>query len=77
MTGSTSGIGWALALQFAKRGLNLVLHGRSEDQLKGKLKTVQDLYPKVEAKLLLLQTWTSVLSRDTLRASRRNSEAWI
>ena len=53
MTRSTSGIGWALALQFAKRRLNLVLHGRNEDQLKGKLKTVQDLYPKVEAKLLV------------------------
>ena len=53
VTGSTSGIGWALALQFAKRGFNLVLHGRSEDKLKGKLKTVQDLYPKVEVKLLV------------------------
>ena len=53
VTRSTSGIGWALALQFAKRRLNLVLHGRNEDQLKGKRKTVQDLYPKVEAKLLV------------------------
>lgn len=33
ITGSTSGIGKALALRFAQLGLNLVLHGRDEQKL--------------------------------------------
>lgn len=53
MTGSTGGIGWAIAQQFAKRGFNLVLHGRSEDKLKDKQRIIKEMCPKVQVKLIL------------------------
>ncbi|XP_002984908.2 very-long-chain 3-oxoacyl-CoA reductase 1 [Selaginella moellendorffii] len=48
VTGCTDGIGKALCHQFAQRGLNLVLVGRSESKLRDMIQEFQALYKGVD-----------------------------
>lgn len=41
VTGSSRGIGWAIASTLAKQGANVVLHGRNEEQVAGRAKELE------------------------------------
>lgn len=47
ITGSTRGIGFGLAKEFAKRSCQLVLNGRSEKNLAIAIEKIKDIYPDV------------------------------
>jgi len=48
VTGSTDGIGFAFAKELAKRGVNVIITGRSSDKLKNKMEELRNSYPKVD-----------------------------
>lgn len=48
ITGSSRGIGQQIALALAKRGVNIVLHGRTEQNLESSLQMLQGLNVKVK-----------------------------
>lgn len=52
VTGATDGIGLAMATQFAKSGLNIVLISRSADKLKTCAEEIAQKYPKIQVKVL-------------------------
>ncbi|RYH24016.1 SDR family NAD(P)-dependent oxidoreductase [archaeon] len=52
MTGSTDGIGQAMAFEFAKKGLNLVLISRSQEKLETTAREISAKYPDVKVKVL-------------------------
>ena len=52
VTGATDGIGKAMAFEFARRGLNVVLISRSKDKLDECAVEIKAKYPKVEVKVL-------------------------
>ncbi|XP_020598262.1 very-long-chain 3-oxoacyl-CoA reductase 1-like, partial [Phalaenopsis equestris] len=54
ITGATDGIGLALAFQLARRGLNLVLVGRSFDKLRAVSASITEKYPKVRIETVLI-----------------------
>lgn len=45
VTGSTDGIGKAVALELAKRGANIILHGRNEDKLHSVALEIKEQFP--------------------------------
>ncbi|KAG6524932.1 very-long-chain 3-oxoacyl-CoA reductase 1-like [Zingiber officinale] len=54
VTGSTDGIGKAFALQFARKGLNLVLVGRSPDKLRDVSDAVRSRNPAVRVETVVV-----------------------
>ena len=54
VTGATDGIGKAMAFEFARKGLNVVLISRSKDKLDECAVELQAKYPKVEVKVLAI-----------------------
>ncbi|KAL0924431.1 hypothetical protein M5K25_005260 [Dendrobium thyrsiflorum] len=54
ITGATDGIGRALAFQLARRGLNLVLVGRSPDKLRDVSAAITEKYNKVRIETVLI-----------------------
>lgn len=52
MTGATDGIGKAMAFEFAKKGLNVVLLSRSQDKLDDCAKEIKAKYPRVDVRVL-------------------------
>lgn len=52
VTGATDGIGKAMAFEFARKGLNVVLISRSKDRLDECAAEMKSKYPKVEVKVL-------------------------
>lgn len=50
VTGSTDGIGLCFADQLAKRGFNVVISGRSEGKVQQRVKEIENKYPKVQVK---------------------------
>ena len=52
VTGATDGIGKAMAMEFAKKGLSVLLISRSIDKLEACAKEILDKYPKVEVRFL-------------------------
>lgn len=52
VTGATDGIGKAMAFEFAKKGLNVVLISRSQDKLDECAAELSAKYPKVAVKVL-------------------------
>ena len=53
ITGASSGIGKAFALEYAKLGKNLVLTARSEDKLESLKKELEEKF-SIEVKLIVL-----------------------
>lgn len=47
VTGSSRGIGKAIALELAKQGLSIVINGRNEDRLKETLKELQTIHERI------------------------------
>ena len=45
VTGSTDGIGKAVALELAKKGSNIILHGRNEAKLQAVAQEINQNYP--------------------------------
>eukprot|EP01031_Cornospumella_fuschlensis_P043703 gene43703-53449_t len=54
VTGSTDGIGQAMAFEFARKGLNLVLISRSQEKLDATANEIKAKYPKVIVKVLAI-----------------------
>ena len=54
VTGSTDGIGKAMAFEFAKKGLNVVLISRTKDKLDACAKELKDKYSSVQVKVLAI-----------------------
>lgn len=54
ITGGTDGIGKAMAFEFAKKGLNVVLISRSNDKLLLCAEEIKKTYPKVDVKTLAI-----------------------
>lgn len=54
VTGSTDGIGKAMAIEFARKGLNVFLISRSEDKLKQTANEILVKYPKSTVKYLAI-----------------------
>lgn len=54
MTGATDGIGKAMAFEFGRKGLNVVLISRSKDKLAACLEELQKKYPKIEVRTLAI-----------------------
>ena len=52
VTGSTDGIGEALAIELAKKGLNLILISRSLDKLQATSLKITTKYPKIQVKTI-------------------------
>lgn len=52
VTGATDGIGKAMAMEFARKGLNVVLISRSTDKLEACAKEILEKYSKVEVRFL-------------------------
>lgn len=48
ITGASSGIGYETALQFAKRGHNIIVVARNEERLNGLKQAIEKEYPNVE-----------------------------
>lgn len=53
LTGPTSGIGWSVAMELARRGLNLVLVGRDPAKLRDISETISRAAPTVQTKTVL------------------------
>lgn len=52
VTGATDGIGKAMAFEFAKQGMNIVLLSRSKDKLEDCQAEIKAKYPKVDVRFL-------------------------
>ncbi len=52
MTGATDGIGKAMAFEFARKGMNVVLMSRSKDKLQTCADELKSKYPNSEVKFL-------------------------
>lgn len=52
VTGATDGIGKAMAFEFARKGLNVVLISRSKDKLEACQREIKDKYAAIEVKIL-------------------------
>jgi 17beta-estradiol 17-dehydrogenase / very-long-chain 3-oxoacyl-CoA reductase len=52
VTGATDGIGYAMAMEFAKKGLNVLIISRSKDKLEKCQKEIAEKYNKIEVKTL-------------------------
>jgi 17beta-estradiol 17-dehydrogenase / very-long-chain 3-oxoacyl-CoA reductase len=52
VTGATDGIGKAMAFEFAKQGMNVVLISRSKDKLEDCSAELKAKYPKVDVRVL-------------------------
>jgi len=52
ITGSTRGIGKGMAVEFMKRGLNVVISGRSQESVDGALKDLHPLADQCDVKLV-------------------------
>ena len=53
VTGASDGIGLGFAEHMAKRGFNVIMHGRNEQKLKEKQESLMSAYPNSEVKLLV------------------------
>lgn len=53
VTGSSDGIGKAVATELAGRGFNIILHGRSAEKIQAVEKEIGMLYPKVKITYLI------------------------
>jgi 17beta-estradiol 17-dehydrogenase / very-long-chain 3-oxoacyl-CoA reductase len=51
VTGATDGIGKAMAMELARKGLNIYLISRSQEKLDATSKEILDKYPKVEVRV--------------------------
>ena len=54
MTGATDGIGKAMAFEFAKSGMNVVLISRSKDKLDACAAELKGKYPKIDVRVLAI-----------------------
>jgi len=54
VTGATDGIGKAMAFEFGRKGLNVVLISRSKEKLAACLEELQKKYPKIEVRTLAI-----------------------
>lgn len=52
VTGSSDGIGKAIAFEFARAGFNIVLSARTQSKLEGVKLELEDKFPNVEVRLL-------------------------
>lgn len=52
VTGATDGIGKAMAFEFARKGLNVVLLSRSRDKLEACEKELKGKYPQAEVRIM-------------------------
>eukprot|EP01113_Clastostelium_recurvatum_P045584 TRINITY_DN7849_c0_g1_i1.p1 TRINITY_DN7849_c0_g1~~TRINITY_DN7849_c0_g1_i1.p1 ORF type:complete len:314 (+),score=54.95 TRINITY_DN7849_c0_g1_i1:62-943(+) len=52
VTGSTDGIGKALVFEFARRGFNVIIHGRNPDKVQDVLSEARKRYPAIK-----FETW--------------------
>ena len=66
VTGSTDGIGKALALELSRRGLNIILIGRNTSKLDEVSSSIQSLNPKTQVKTVLID-YTGNLSEGIRR----------
>lgn len=69
LTGSTSGVGLALASELCSRGFNVILHGRSHEKLKALQSDLRTQFPTSECELLVLDA-ASCFSPGSFDASR-------
>ena len=53
VTGASDGIGVAFAQDLARRGFNVVLHGRNREKLEGVAKRLATDFPKVQTRLFI------------------------
>ena len=54
VTGATDGIGKAMAFEFAKQGMNVVLISRSKDKLEDTQNELKTKYPKIDVRVLAI-----------------------
>lgn len=54
VTGATDGIGKAMAFEFAKQGLNVILISRTQSKLDECAKEIKAKYPKVDVRVLAI-----------------------
>ena len=54
ITGASDGIGYGFAQELARRGFNIILHGRHRDKLEPKQQNIERDYPAVNVQLLVI-----------------------
>lgn len=59
VTGASDGIGGGLVDELANRGFNVVLHGRNQSKLEGRVKGLQAKYPKRQFRTAVLDAKTA------------------
>jgi len=52
VTGATDGIGLAMASEFARKGMNVVLMSRTQSKLENCAKEIKEKFPKIDVKIL-------------------------
>lgn len=56
ITGSTDGIGKAIAIELAGKGFNIILHGRNEEKLARVKEEIKNIYPEIKVAEVLHDT---------------------
>ncbi|XP_020183066.1 very-long-chain 3-oxoacyl-CoA reductase 1 [Aegilops tauschii subsp. strangulata] len=76
LTGPTSGIGWSVAMELARRGLNLVLVGRDPAKLRDISETISRAAPTVQTKTVLfdLSLLTTAQGEEAMRQLQQTVE---
>jgi len=65
VTGASDGIGKALAMELASRGMNVIIHGRNEEKLEAVRQGIEAQVPRVDVRILVADA--TKVTEDTLQ----------
>lgn len=77
ITGATSGVGKAIALQYCKTAANLILFGRSKDKLDSVKEECKSINPKCNVKLVTVDISNCDKFRATMNECAQNEKVHL